>query len=348
MLLEHRPWVYAGLALLLVSGCGDPDNGGSAPGASGAGSNSGGTTGVGGTAVGGAAVGGAAAGGTAVAGSSNAGSAAGGTSAVSGSCGGPFGQALPVMVEDQGFQMNGISLTADELELYYSRGTNDGVLVQTIVRRKRSSKTEMFGAVEALPELAGVCAANQRVNPDITDDGLTLYVTCTQDVAVGLSEGMSPLRIAHRPDRSAPFTLAAEPIGNVFASASVGADELTAYSDGEIFDSPPQMFTRAAKTAAFGAAQPVPGVAVPLRSPDISSDGLVLFGSATAPAANGSAIHRAVRASKDAPFGALEALDLQIAGTFGIGAPTITPSCSLYAIVVLANVGHTLHLALPR
>jgi hypothetical protein len=206
----------------------------------------------------------------------------------------------------------------------------------------------MFGAVEALPELAGVCAANQRVNPDITDDGLTLYVTCTQDVASGTSEGMSPLRVARRADRGAAFTLAADPIGSVFASASISADELTAYSDGEIFNTAPQMFTRAATTANFGSAQPVPGVAAPLRSPDISNDGLVLFGSATAPGATGSAIHRAVRASKDAPFAALEALDLQLPAMSGVGAPTITPSCSLYAIVVLQNVGHTLHRALPR
>jgi hypothetical protein len=250
------------------------------------------------------------------------------------------------MVEDTGFQMNGISLTADELELYYSRGTSDGaLLVQSIVRRKRSTTNEMFGAVEALPELAGVCAANQRVNPDVTDDGLTLYVTCTQDVESGMSEGMSPLRVAHRSDRSAAFTLAAEPIGSVFASASIAADELTAYSDGEIFNTAPQMFTRATKTASFGAAQPVPGVAVPLRSPDISNDGLVLFGGATPAGASGSAIHRAVRASKDAPFGALEALELQLPAMVGVGAPTITPSCSLYAIVVLPNVGHTLHRA---
>ena len=42
-----------------------------------------------------------------------------------------------------------------------------------------------------------------------------------------------------------------------------------------------------------------------------------------------------------------EQLDLQL-GEVGIGAPNITPSCSLYLIVVLPNVGNTVHLATPQ
>src|SRR6185503_15023561 len=121
------------------------------------------------------------------------------------------------------------------------------------------SRTEPFGPVEPLLELADVCGANPYVNPDVTDDGLTLYVTCTQDVELGLSEGVSPLRVAHRPDRNSAFTLETEPVGGVFASAGISADELTAYTDGEIFDTAPRMFTRASKTESFGEAQAVPG-----------------------------------------------------------------------------------------
>jgi hypothetical protein len=282
-----------------------------------------------------------------MAGANAAGSATAGTSPVgSGPCIGT-GQALPVLLEEATYSMNGISLTGDELELYYARGTNEGVaLAQTVVRRTRASKTEMFGDVELLPELATVCEANQHVNPDVTDDGLALYVTCTPNVEIGMSEGVSPLRVARRPDRSSPFTLAAEPAGGVFASASISSDELQAYSNGEIFSTAPQLFTRLGKMDTFGAAQPVPGISAPLNSPDISSDGLLLFGTGTLAGGGSNAIQRAVRTNEDAAFGALEPLELQLPAMAGFGAPTITPSCTLYVIVVLPSVGYTLHAAL--
>jgi hypothetical protein len=343
-IFEYRNWALAGLFLSTLNGCGDPDSG--SAGAAGSGGMS--AAGASGAAIAGNASGGTSSGGGgggAMAGSSSAGSATAGTSPVgAGECSGTFGKAVPVMIEDTGFQMNGISLTADELELYYARSENGSPAF--LVRRQRASKMEMFGMVEALPELVGVCGNNQRLNPDVSDDGLTLYVTCTNIVDIGMSEGVSQLRVAHRADRDSAFTLAAEPIGGVYASAGISADELTAYSDGEIFNTAPQMFTRAAKTEMFGEAQPVPGVDAPLNSPDISSDGLALFGSATPPGATVNAIHRAVRTSKDADFGPLQALDLQLPATSAVGAPNITPDCSLYLIVVLPSIGHTMHQAI--
>ena len=84
-----------------------------------------------------------------------------------------------------------------------------------------------------------------RANPDISEDGLTLYVTCTREMPAGMSEGVSLLRVARRPDRSSDFTLEAEPAGGVFGAAGISADELTAYTDGEFFGTAPQLFTRA-------------------------------------------------------------------------------------------------------
>ena len=297
--------------------------------------------------MGGSSVAGSGSGGANASGGSNvtAGTSSGGSAGTSpvgnGSCSGPFGAAMPVLLEEPMVSINGISVTADEREIYYARQTA-GELPAVVVRRTRASKGEMFGAVEGLPTLDGVCGANPRVNPDISDDGLTLYVTCTADVELGLSEGVSPLRVARRADRSTPFTLDPEPIGGVFASAGISADELTAFTDGEIFDTAPQLFTRASKSESFVGPQAVPGLATPFRSPDISSDGLSLFGATRLAAGGFSAIARAQRASKDAPFMAPEQLDLQL-GEVGIGAPNITPSCSLYLIVSGAGVARRTH-----
>lgn len=288
-------------------------------------------------------------GGSESAGSSSGGdSGSGGASVAASSCAGAFGPAQPVLVVPTGTSVNGVTVTADELELYYtSEVREDPAAVPEVVRRRRAGKGEMFGQVETLPELAGVCGDKRRINPDISEDGLTLYVTCTSVVDSG-SEGISPLRVARRESRSQAFVLDAAPIGQVFASAGLSSDELTAYTDGEVFDTAPQMFTRASKTASFVGPQPVPGVSVPFRSPDISSDGLSLFGAAAdATSATGaSAIFRANRASKDAPFSAPERLELQITET-AVGAPNITAGCALYVITV-GTEGTIVQRALPQ
>lgn len=253
------------------------------------------------------------------------------------------------MVEDAMATINGISLTADELEVYYARGSTDGTTTSQVVRRTRAAKNQVFGPAETLTELAGVCGELPYVNPDISEDGLSLYVTCTAKVDFGMSEGVSPLRVARRAARSAAFTLDAQPIGGVFASAGISADELTAYTDGEIFETAPQMFTRATKTETFTGPQPVPGITTALRSLDISSDGLVLFGAAST--GDATAIHRAVRASTSAAFGAPQPLELQLmdAGMNpGLGAPNVTASCTLYLVVAMRSAGYAMFAASPR
>ena len=261
-----------------------------------------------------------------------------------GSCSGTFGRALPVMIEDSGYSMTGISLTGDELELFYAR--SQAGAPPSVVRRTRTDKDAFFGTLYDLPELAMVCEPEQLVNPDVSEDGLTLYVTCTQIADTGMSEGVSTLRVARRPDRTMPFSLEAEPIGGVFASAGLSSDELTAYTDGEIFDTAPQMFRRASKTESFGEAEPVPGIDTALNSLDISSDGLSLFGSANPVSGtdNANAIFRALRSDPQGNFSAPAQLDLQVFHP-GVGAPNITPSCTLYLIVVQPLTGYMIHAA---
>jgi hypothetical protein len=252
------------------------------------------------------------------------------------------------LLESEGITISGISLTADELELYYARrATSATGTVPEIVRRRRASKSEMFGSLEVLNGLAGVCAADHPLlNPDVTDDGLSLYVTCTQDAPLGASEGVSPLRVATRAARGAAFTLAPDPVGGVFASAGISADELTAYTDGEIFDTPPRMFTRGSKTESFGQPQAVAGIDTGLRSPDIASDGLALFGAAGIPG-EGSGIVRALRSSRDQPFAAPVPLELGLMPTDAVGAPNVVPSCALYMIVLTSTMPSSVYVAQP-
>jgi hypothetical protein len=330
---------------MALAGCGGDDappkqmgggSGGSSAGSSMGGSSMGGAPGTGGANAGGTG------GSTAAAGSGTGGSLGAG----GGSCHGPYGQLQLVLAEETEFLMNGISLTADERELYYSREENS---IREVVRRTRASAGDMFGAVEPLPALAGVCGEAMRVNPDISEDGLTLYVTCTQEMPPGMSEGVSPLRVARRRDRSSDFTLEAEPIGGVFASAGISADELTAYTDGEFFGTAPRMFTRATKTEAFTGPMAVPGISNSgLRSPDISSDGLSLFGAITTPDET-LRIVRAQRDSTDAPFAEPTLLDLQpLPAGVAMGAPNVTASCLLYVIARLMDGQYTVYRAVPE
>jgi hypothetical protein len=339
--LEQLKWVVSGVLLVALAGCGggtdgaSPASGGAAAGASGA-------------ATAGVSAGGA--GGSSTAGASS-GGAAGTSPNANGACTAPFGPTAPVVVEEDPLvSINGVSVTADELELYYSRRQAPDS-PHVVVRRTRASKSETFGPVEYLPMLDGSCGENPRVNPDISEDGLTLYITCTKQVDdTGVSEGMSPLRVARRASRSAAFALDAEPIGSVFASAGLSADELTAYTDGEVFDTAPQMFERASKTETFMGPRPVPGLSTPFRSPDVSSNRLVLFGAATDPVDARLHVYRATRASVDAPFGAPERLELGLHQTanVAVGAPNITPSCSLYMIAVIPAIGSTVQVARPQ
>jgi hypothetical protein len=323
-ILKNRVWYFSAALSLGVSVC--ACGGGTSDDVPATTAGSAGTHSASGASTGGAGGGGGTNGGT-----TSGGATTGGTNGVVRSCTGQFGTPKLAFTEGESFAVNGVSVTSDELEVYYSQGSRVAPNAEQVVRRTRTSVDAAFGAVEPLPALANVCDVDKRVNPDIADDGLTLYVTCTVVVPTGQDEGFSPLRVAHRPDRKSPFTLEAQPAGSVFSSASLSADELTAYTDGQIYNTPPQMFTRASKTAQFGPNAAVPGITTGFNSPDIASDGLTIFGSAR-PDVGTLQLVRATRTSQTAAFETPLPLELELKGTFG--APNITPDCALYFVYI--------------
>jgi len=111
--------------------------------------------------------------------------------------------------------------------------------------------------------------------------------------------------------------------------ATLSADELTLYFSRGNMNENYDIYqaTRASKTAAFGAAVPVPGVntAAQERAPRVTADGLTMYATSRAlpEAANKFRVVFATRASTDAPFGPLQNVPV-VNGTADDSDPFIT------------------------
>jgi hypothetical protein len=200
------------------------------------------------------------------------GAATGGNSSRGGSaalCEGTFG-ASQTLVNFETNVASSLSVTADELELFYvdvrtsSNTHNISVL-------KRSSKSAAFSGPTVVSELQAVCAAEDYPALDVSDDGLRMYFTCL--------EGPTPLRLATRVSRSAAWVVAPDPIGTVGDSITVSGDELTAVGVRDLASNPrPDAHTRATPEGSFGSASAVTGIDESFVNPDLSFDGRMLFG----------------------------------------------------------------------
>lgn len=268
--MSRTPLSPFGLPLLgtlsLGTLCCGPDQGQAdgGPGASGAGAAQGGGAGTG-SGTGGQGGSGAGLGGTAAGGSSG---AAGGNGAVE--CTGAFGPPeLLFSDEDTG----SLSVTADELELFYSSASGAKI-------RTRQVRGEAFGEPTTLDQLANACEADKTiVTLDVSEDGLRLYFTCSSYDTVGHAE--EPLMLAERESRSAEFDVADEPVGFVTSSFGVSADELVVYSlqlDIDTVSGQTTMWERSSTDDPFGGPSAVPGITVQFAHPDESKDGLALYG----------------------------------------------------------------------
>jgi hypothetical protein len=182
-------------------------------------------------------------------------------------CDGTFSTLETVFAADMNQIPGALSVTADDLELFYS-------VTGRVFVRKRTSTSQAFSDPVGLSEIDGLCAQTETpVNPslDVSEDGLRLYVTCTD------AEG--PLWLATRPDRNSSFEPAAESLGTVGASISISSDELVAFSsttnggDAALLRS-----ERAATGQPFSAPVRVAEITGSFRHPELSGDGLSLFG----------------------------------------------------------------------
>lgn len=287
-------------------------NGGSTGGSSAAGGASGGSagsTGGDGTTGGSGGTMDGSGGTTGGSGGTTGGSANGGSAGSAGSdgqvdCTGTFGTPELLFSAPPGETPQSLSITGDDLELYYEvESESAGPRLEV---RKRSRRTDAFGPPTVLPaELMELCTGPTGPSLDVSDDGLRLYLTCVDTTGEVIVPG--PLRLAERASRSAGFALLRPTaIGQGGVSISVSADELTAFwSDYADRSAPkPVTATRGSLDAAFGSPSGPAGAANDtLRHPEISSDLRNLFGALDA-GTGFSRLVMYVRPSPSVAFGA--------------------------------------------
>lgn len=233
-------------------------------------------------------------------------------------CSGVFGPP-ELVIEFDGNKL-GPAVTGDELELYYAE-TVSGVGTR-FMRSVRSSRSEPFLPGSPVDELTALCAneSSTLYTLDLSHDGLRAYVTC------GPIGSPNPVYFAERADRSSPFQ-ARGTRGQAGTSVVVDPTELTLYSSG-LDRGVPLMATRASLDEPFGVLSEVPGFSGRvLLSPDISPDGLALYG------AQSNRLGVATRPSTSLPFDVFA--ELEQGSLTAAGAPEISADCrTLYFLGV--------------
>ncbi len=278
--------VFVG-ALLSSVACGSSEPGAGSGGSGGAGNAGRGAAGDGGTASGSSGAPGtggstpaAGTGGTSGTSAGTAGTGAGSAGkAATADCSGTFGPATLVFAALKGELPQSLSITGDDLELFYEVDDDAGPHVMV---RKRANRDAPFGDPEEIPPaLFSFCPPLVGPSLDVSDDGLRLYMTCT-DTSTASAIVPGPIYVAERPDRrSNAFVLSPATFGEGSVSISVSSDELTAFwSDYSNISSPiAVMAERASRSEPFGSPRQPPGTLnAELRQPEIAQNGLFLFG----------------------------------------------------------------------
>jgi hypothetical protein len=209
-------------------------------------------------------------------------------------------------------QPNSLSVTGDELELFYVIDDTGGLpSSRRVVVRRRASTNEAFGQREEVDELVALCGDTQvTASLDVTLDGLRMYLNCQEP---DYSTELGPLRFAERSSRTAAWVVATEPIGMVQLSIGVSQDELTLFSS-PATPGPSSMFRRLSLVESFGEAEPIPGLDMVFTNLEPTSGGLQLYGAV--PTENLlSQLGIASRSSTADPFGtpAVDGLPLPVA-----------------------------------
>ena len=253
----------------------------------------------------------------------------GGQGMLSGVCQGAFDPPNPQILAGQSPPSN-LSVTGDELELFFN--SND-----VISSHQRASTGVLFPDATPVAGLGGVCGALVVGGMDVTLDGLRLYIACSDDAA----GYVGPLRLATRADRLSPFVLSPEPLGTVGNSISISQDERTLYA----VTAPGSMgyalvYQRASLDDPFGPGELVMGLGGSFRYPEISPDGLNLFGVADV---DSERLVVASRSAPSGPFSSPTSAGLPApAGSYLQFGPTLSQTCRLWYLNLAPNLTSTI------
>lgn len=300
-------------SVALTLGCGSdpgqPSGGGTQAGSSGAssgsGNNQGGadSAGTGGT--------------TADTGGSS-GSDVGGSDPVD--CNGPFGSPELVLAVEPPMDLGGPTITADELELFYSLDNGSGMA--SFVVAKRETELDAFSAGSPVLGLSG--CPTPLGTMDVSHDGLRLYYACWSDGAAEVT-----VTLADRTDRLGEFTVQSA-IGTAGGSPAVDRAELILYSSG-LNGRAPLRALRGQLSEDFAAAEGIEGLEnSTLSTPAPSPDGLALYG------AQAGALVVATRPDPASAFGAAKAIP---GLPTNAGAPVLTADCRTLYFVARTETG---------
>lgn len=239
-------------------------------------------------------------------------------------CSGTFGDANAVFQD--GPRVTTPTLTADELLLFYARGASGEERFHVSTR---ASRTEAFPPGVSVPELDAACQPTDDRSIDISNDGLTAYVSC---YATGTLGEPTTLYALARSSRTEAFGSASE-VGSMTPSSSIEDDGLSAVWSGE--DTPStRLATRTSTTESFGNDSELLGLeSTNVYAPDLAPDGLAIYGGIDT--AEGRSLAVATRSNRDEPFGAPAVFTALIDGLPNSGAPELSADCrSLYFVGV--------------
>jgi hypothetical protein len=176
-------------------------------------------------------------------------------------CDGVFGSPVPVLMMAGALSP---AVTADELELFYTVGSHYFVAT-------RSSASGVFFQSRALNELDAACPVSTGLRSiDVSNDGLRVYLGC--------NDSGGALVTAHRTARTSTATFIADgTMTGGFYEPAVVMNEFALYDRG------PTWAARTDIGAAFPQRMPIPNFTTMLEAPDVSPDGLTLYGHAMTP-----------------------------------------------------------------
>lgn len=219
-------------------------------------------------------------------------------------CGGTFGEPHLLFQDAGEYHLNSPSITADELSMYYLETPaaeeldEATTLERRVVRRERTSLSEPFSEPTVHAEFDGACEPTARLDTiQVSRDGLRLYWMCAP--LDGPLEG--DLRMASRPNQSAPFELSTLSLGPTSFQFNVSIDELSLLSFSSPDDPDILLSRRDSREEPFSDPVTVVDAAAGLQWPDLGPDNTTLVGTRIS-----AAIHRVVVATRSSDLGTFE------------------------------------------